>query len=144
MDEIILYHWFLCITRERSIINNCTVEPMIAVKYLNFFHVGIEQLEKINRNELPVSSTVFLFVNNSSHPRGKGDYCMETKEDDYVGCYGNTRSLYLIALVRLCRGFTNCCAQSRTINSAVHDSQLCSNFPNNLYQVFLVAGAVSA
>ncbi|MDQ3727696.1 MAG: hypothetical protein M3307_05610 [Thermoproteota archaeon] len=51
------------------------------------------------RNRLPLSSTIFLFVNNSLHAKEKGVFWREGNQDDYVASYRNTGSLHLIALV---------------------------------------------
>jgi hypothetical protein len=53
----------------------------------------------IHRNDLPLSSTIFLFVNNSLHPKANGVFDIESNKDDYVGSYCNAGSLPLIALV---------------------------------------------
>jgi hypothetical protein len=53
----------------------------------------------ISRNDLPLSSTIFLFVNNSLHARAKGVFRRESNQDDYVASYCNIGSLHLIALV---------------------------------------------
>jgi len=101
-------------------------------------YVCIYILHCLIRNDLPISNRAFLFVNNSLHPRAKGVFRRESNQDDYVASYCNTGSLHLIAVVWLCCGFTACCAQGYTSNFAIHDSQLCSYFPANLYKVLLV------
>ena len=105
--------------------------------------VCIYILHCLIRNDLPISNRAFLFVNNSLHPRAKGVFRRESNQDDYVASYCNTGSLHLIAMVWLYCGFTACCAQSCTTNSPIYDAQLCSNFPANLYQVFLIGPVTS-
>jgi hypothetical protein len=51
------------------------------------------------RNDLLLSSRIFLFVNNSLHAKEKGVFWIESNQDDYVASYRNTGSLHLIALV---------------------------------------------
>ena len=51
------------------------------------------------RNDLPLSSTIFLFVNKSLHAKEKGVFSSESNQDDYVASYCNTGSLHLIAVV---------------------------------------------
>jgi hypothetical protein len=74
------------------------------------------------RNHLPLSSTIFLFVNNSLHAKEKGVFWRESNQDDYVASYRNTGSLHLIALVWLYCRFTARCTKSCSDNSSIHDA----------------------
>lgn len=61
-------------------------------------HVHIHSVQ-YDRNDLLLSSTIFLFVNNSLHAKEKGIFRRESNQDDYVASYRNTGSLHLIAMV---------------------------------------------
>ena len=69
-----------------------TINQKMYVYTYTFLHYFI-------RNDLPLSSTIFLFVNNSLHAKAKGVFRRESNQDDYVASYCNTGSLHLIALV---------------------------------------------
>ncbi|MFL6488413.1 MAG: hypothetical protein ACJ70V_02205 [Nitrososphaera sp.] len=55
--------------------------------------------QQFSRNDLPISSRIWLFVNNSLHPKGKVALGTDKNQDDYVGYYINAGGLHLIALV---------------------------------------------
>ena len=61
-------------------------------------HVHIHSAQ-YDRNDLLLSSTIFLFVNNSLHAKEKGVLSRKDNQDDYVASYRNTGSLHLIVMV---------------------------------------------
>lgn len=67
-----------------------TLSSMIPARIDDFYksaNIKINAcLHQINMNDLLLSSTILLFVNNSSHSKAKGVFCKEINQDDYVGC----------------------------------------------------------
>jgi hypothetical protein len=61
-------------------------------------YVHIHSVQYI-RNDLLLSSTIFLFVNNSLHAKEKAVFRRESNQDDYVASYRNAGSIHLIPLV---------------------------------------------
>ena len=74
------------------------------------------------RIDLPLSSTIFLFVNNSLHAKAKGVFRRKSDQDDYIASYCNIGSLHLIALVRFYCRFAACCTKICADNSSIHDA----------------------
>jgi hypothetical protein len=57
----------------------------LAIEVKSFHNI----LWLIQSNDLPLSSTFFLLVNKSSHPKEKGVFGRDITKDDFVVSYPN-------------------------------------------------------